>query len=283
MEREHKNISEDDVIRKTKHPKTIRTLKHDFETLGVKPGSLIVMHSSLSKIGWIVGGAMSLIKAIMEVLTSEGTLVMPTFTGDNTEPSRWENPPVPKSWWSLIRNQMPAFQPEITPTRGVGIVIETFRKWPGVLRSNHPTSSIAAWGKHAKFLTENHSLASDLGEGSPFSRIYDLDGQILLVGVTHVNNSSLHLAEYRTDFPGKKYFTNGSAMIVDNQRQWVEWEALDLNSDDFDQLGKDFESKIKYKPGKVGLAEARLISLQDIVDFGVEWLKKNRKIFSIEQ
>ncbi len=208
MEIEMKKISEGDVVKITKYPNTITSLKRDFKTLGVEHGSIIILHISLSKIGWTVGGPVSVIKALMQVLTSEGTLIMPTFTSDNSDPSRWENPPVPKSWWNTIRQEMPAFKPKITPTRVMGVTAETFRNWSNVLRSNHPITSFAAWGKYAKFITENHKLTADLGEDSPISRLYDLDGQILLVGVTHENNSSLHLAEYRSDFPGKKFISN---------------------------------------------------------------------------
>ena len=278
MENDRKKETEGSVVSFTTKPNTITSLKRDFEALGVKPGAIIIMHSSLSKIGWTVGGPVSVIRALMQTLTPEGTLVMPTFTSGNSEPSKWENPPVPKSWWDTIRKEMPAFEPKITPTRGMGTIVDTFRNWPNVLRSNHPMSSFAAWGKNAKFITENHELIGDLGEGSPISRLYELDGQILLIGVSHENNSSIHLAEYRSNFPGKRYTKTGCAILINNQRKWVEWEELDLNSDDFEQLGKDFESKINYKPGKIGIAETRLISLRAIVDFGVEWLKKNRKV-----
>jgi aminoglycoside 3-N-acetyltransferase len=273
-----KKETEKSVVNSTKEPNTIISLKHDFKALGVKPGANIILHASLSKIGWIVGGSVALIKALMKTLTEEGTLIIPVFTSGNSEPSYWENPPVPKSWWEKIRKEMPAFEPEITPSRGIGKVAETFRSWPGVLRSNHPISSFAAWGKNAKFITENHELEVDLGEGSPISRLYDLNGQILLIGVSHINNSSLHLAEYRSDFPGKRRRMTGSAIKIDNRNQWVEWEELNLNSDDFDRLGNDFELMTNYKPGKIGLAESRLISVRKIVDFGVEWLKKNRKV-----
>jgi aminoglycoside 3-N-acetyltransferase len=269
--------SERDVVNNTKNPNTIRTLKRDFKALGIKRGSVIIMHSSLSKIGWTTGGPVAVIKALMQILTSEGTLVMPTFSGDNTDPSEWENPPVPKSWWNIIREESPAFHPEITPTRGMGIIVDTFRRWPNVIRSNHPVSSFAAWGKHASFITKNHDLSVDLGENSPISRIYELNGQILLVGVTHANNSSLHLAEYRSKFPGKQYRMTGCAMIIESKREWVEWEELDLNSDDFEQLGNDFESSINYIPGRVGLAEARLVSHQAIINYAIDWFKENRK------
>jgi len=278
MENDRKKETEGNVVNYTTKPNTITSLKSDFSALGVKPGAVIIMHSSLSKIGWIVGGPVSVIRALMQTLTPEGTLVMPTFSGSNSEPSKWENPPVPKSWWDTIRKEMPAFEPKITPTRGMGKIAETFRNWPDVLRSNHPISSFAAWGKNAKFITENHELIGDLGEGSPISRLYELDGQILLIGVNHENNSSIHLAEYRSDFPGKRYNKSGCAMLINNKRKWVEWEELEVNSDDFAQLGMDFESKINYKPGKIGLAESRLISLRAIVDFGIEWLKENRKV-----
>jgi len=278
METDKKKETEGTVVNRTLKPNTITSLKRDFKALGVKPGAVIIMHSSLSKIGWTVGDSVPVIRALMEVLTPKGTLVMPTFTSGNSEPSKWEHPPVPEPWWDTIRKEMPAFEKNLTPTRGMGSIVETFRTWPNVLRSNHPMSSFAAWGKNAKFITDNHELRGDLGEESPLSRLYELDGQILLIGVTHENDTSIHLAEYRSDFPGKKFIKTGCAMLVNNQRKWVEWEELDVNSDDFEKLGNDFESQINYKPGKIGMAESRLVSVRAIVDFGIEWLKENRKV-----
>ena len=268
--------SEGEVVKETESPNTVTTLKRDFKTLGITAGSVILMHSSLSEIGWTVGGPVSVIQAIMEILTSNGTLIMPTFSSDNTDPTEWENPPVPERWWDLIKKEMPAYQPKITPTRGLGVVVETFRKWPKVIRSAHPSLSFAAWGKNAKFIIKDHKITSGLGEHSPLARIYELDGKILLIGINHYNNTSLHLAEYRSEFLGKNYIINGTSMITKKKRQWVEYEDLDHNSDDFERLGIDFESKINYIPGKVGIAEARLISQREIVDFATGWFKKNR-------
>lgn len=268
--------SENKSIQATQMPNTISTLRRDFEALGLRPGSTIIMHSAMSKIGWTAGGPVAVIEALLSVLTPEGTLVMPAHTSSNSEPSQWRYPPVPESWWQIIRDETPAFDPKITPTRMMGAIAETFRTWPGVLRSSHPQGSFAAWGKHAAYVTATQPLDADLGEDSPIGKIYELDGQVLLLGVTHANNTSLHLAEHRSDFPGKKLVPQGAAMLVDGKRVWATWQALDYDSDDFEKLGEDYEASVGYQPGKVGQAVTRLISQRAVVDFAVKWLPEHR-------
>jgi aminoglycoside 3-N-acetyltransferase len=270
-----KVLDEEKVVKKTESPNTIETLKEDLLALGINEGSILIMHSAMSKLGWIVGGPITVIKALLEILTPEGTLVMPAFSSDNTEPSDWQNPPVPEEWWPFIRKNMPPFDPQITPTRNIGIIPEVYRNFPGVIRSSHPALSFTAWGKYREKIINDHKLTSSFGEDSPLARIYDLNGKVLLLGVTHSNNTSLHLAEYRT----KSHFemkNDGSAMYVDGQREWVEWRDIDHNSDDFEKIGLSCETEISYSYGKVGLAQARLFSQRDLVDYAVNWMDKNR-------
>lgn len=106
--------------------------------MGLEEGMVVIVHSSLSAFGWICGGPVTVVQAFMDSVGEEGTIVMPTQTADNSDPSGWQNPPVPQEWWPIIREEMPAFDPEVTPTRGMGKVVEAFRTYPGVKRSVHP-------------------------------------------------------------------------------------------------------------------------------------------------
>ena len=269
-------MSEAEVINRTRTPLTFASLVEQFTALGLSAGQTILVHCSMSRMGWIAGGAETVVSALLSVLTPEGTLMMPTHSGSNSDPARWMAPPVPDSWWPVIREHTPAFNPVTTPTRGMGAVAELFRTWPGVMRSNHPTASFAATGLYAHKLVSDHRLDACLGNGSPLSKLYDLDGSVLLLGVGHSNNTSLHLAEYRADWPGKAFVKQASAMLVEGERQWVEYEDLDLDDSDFGEIGTAYELAHPPPPAKVGEARARLFKQRLLVDFAVGWIERNR-------
>ena len=272
-------MGEGKVVQKTEVLATIDSLQADFRALGIRSGMVLLVHSSLSAMGWVCGGAVAVIVALQEVLGKTGTLVMPTHSTDLTEPSQWENPPVPESWWTVIRATMPAYQPDLTPTRSMGIIAETFRKQKGVLRSAHPHHSFCAYGHQASHITDNHSLGFGLGEGSPLARIYDLGGFVLLLGVGHNSNTSMHLAEYRATFPTKRIVQEGAPISAAGSRRWTTFENIDLDSSDFEQIGEDFpQSDVGREAhrGKVGLAKCQLMPQRAVVDFAVDWLEENR-------
>lgn len=265
-----------DLIKKTgSRPITVSSLKKDFSRLGLKAGMTVIVHSSMSSLGWVCGGPVAVIQAIEEVLTEEGTLVMPAHSSDNSEPSRWVNPPVPESWFEPIRGETPAFDMDFTPTAWMGKIAETFRKQPGVLRSDHPLYSFCAWGKHKEKITANVPLDFAMGKGSPLERIYELDGKVLLIGVGHENNTSLHLAEHLVDYPGKKFKTEGSAVRQKGERVWIEFEDIEYNDNCFEELGKAFTETGKEIRGRVGLAECRFMNQREAVDFAGSWLMKH--------
>lgn len=270
-------MSEESIIKATPHPATVETLAADMHTLGLAAGQTVIVHSALSKLGWVCGGAVAVIQALQTVLTSAGTLVMPTHSADLSDPAGWVNPPVPEVWIEPIRATMPAYDPDLTPTRGMGTIPETFRRAPGVVRSMHPLLSFAAWGQHAALITADHVLDSSMGDGSPLARIYDVDGQVLLLGVGHGNNTSLHLAETRAEWPGKRNKEHSAPLLVDGQRQWVQYDDLDYSEDDFADLGAAFNATGSVTTGAIAQATAILMPQRALVDFAVTWMQNRRK------
>ena len=198
-----------------------------------------------------------------------------------SEPANWANPPVPRAWWDTIRATMPAFDPATTPTRAIGVIPEQFRTWPGVVRSNHPAASFAARGTDAGRIVAEQRLEDPMGEGSPLSAIYDLDGHVLLLGVGrkvgHRSNTMLHLAERRAlgDRQGK--IPAGAPILVDGVRRWVRYLEPDIDEEDFDQLGAAFERHdTTIRTGSVGNARCTLLRARSLVDFAVPWFTRNR-------
>ena len=272
-------MREGQVVRNTKTPATVESLQTDFKALGIKTGMVLLVHSSLSALGWVCGGPVAVIIALQEVLGETGTLVMPTHSTDLSDPSQWENPPVPESWWQTIRETMPAYDADLTPTRSMGKIAETFRKQEDTFRSTHPQSSFCARGPHASYIISDHALAFGLGENSPLARIYDLQGFVLLLGVEHSNNTSLHLAEYRATFQTKYIVQEGAPISRSSSRVWTPFEDISVDASDFDRIGEDFlgtDAGKVVRRGKVGIANCQLMPQRNIVDFAVDWLEKNR-------
>ena len=182
--------------RKLVTPEDIKTALRE---VGVQKGQTIMVHTSLSSLGYVCGGAQSIIEALTESVSEEGTIMMPTQSWKNLDPAAgvyWQEP---EEWWPVIRKYIPAYDKRITPTNTMGAVSEMFRQWPGTLRSAHPARSVAAWGRNAQYLTENHNLSDIFGDSSPIGRMYGLDGYVLLIVVGYDNNTSIHLDDVRAE------------------------------------------------------------------------------------
>ncbi|UWG47738.1 Aminoglycoside N3'-acetyltransferase [Halanaeroarchaeum sp. HSR-CO] len=268
-------MGERDTIARVAEPVTVDSMVSDFRSLGIETGDTLIVHSSLSALGWVSGGAQAVVDALQCTLSESGTLVMPTHTSQYTDPARWSNPPVPESWYETIRDSMPAFRPGMTPTRDVGAIPECFRTYPAVQRSTHPEVSFAAWGAEAEGIVSGHAIDFGLGERSPLAGIYDNAGKILLLGTNHNTNTSLHLAEYRADISVPRV-SNAAPIRRDGERVVVEYVDIELSTDDFLDIGAAFEREHDAESGQVGAANATVIDQRSLVDFAVEWMESNR-------
>ena len=163
-------------------PNTEESLALELSNLGLCSGMTLMVHSALGKVGWTVGGPVTVIRALLDLLGPNGTLVMPAESPYVSDPRHWDDDRVKAEWHDTIREHLPTFDPLTTPTT-MGAVPEAFRTYPGTKRSNHPLVSVCANGSRAEKITCEHSLAFCEGRGTPFEKLYDLDAQTLLLGV----------------------------------------------------------------------------------------------------
>ena len=109
---------------------------------------------------------------------------------------------------------------------------------------------------------------------SPLARLYECDARVLLLGVGHDSNTSLHLGEYRAGVRHRVH--QAGPVLVADQRRWISWDDIDLDAADFPTLGADLERTGAVRLGQVGSGRARLMSQRVAVDFATEWLRRPR-------
>lgn len=188
---------------------TLFNLVKGFREAGIEMGDHIMVHSSLSSLGWVEGGAEMVIDALVQSVGDAGTVIFPTLTGCPDDSSA--NPPRFDSRETIC---------------WTGTIPETARRRPNAIRSSHPTHSVAAIGKLAKWLTEGHELVrTPCGYGSPYDKLADVGGKIVLIGVTQCVNTSFHHAEELAEVP---YVLLPEPMDI---------TIIDLQGNDFEMRG----------------------------------------------
>ena len=249
-----------------------------FSQLGIKSGTSLIVHCSLKSLGsYLVGGSQTIIEALIECVGNKGNIMMPTQSWRNLDPSTGVHGDVPKELYQKIIDNIPAYNKHITPTNTMGSVAQMFIHYPGVSRSDHPARSFAAFGQKAIELTQNHTLEDIFGDNSPLSRLYNLDGYVLLIGVGYDKNTSLHLADARANYPQKHDVIEHSAVVENGQRVWKAYKTLYVDGEDFEQIGEAFEKAYQVSKVKLAKATLRLIRQRVLVNFAVKWIEENRK------
>jgi aminoglycoside N3'-acetyltransferase len=158
-------IDPDDMITKER-------LVRDLHLMGLSAGMDVMVHSALSRIGYVRGGADTVVDALLEAIGPEGTLLMPSF---NHRAAR-------------------VFNPMTTPTTN-GAIPDAMWRRPEAARSLHPTHAVAAIGPKAAWYVDGHLEAGIWAPDSPIGRLVHGGGYLLSLGVTHDATTAYHVAE----------------------------------------------------------------------------------------
>ena len=235
----------------------------NLKEMGIKPTDVLMVHSSMKSIGEVEGGADTVVDVFMEYL-SDGLFMTPTHT------------------WAQMNEEYSVFDPLNEPAC-VGIIPNIFRKRPGVLRSLHPTHSIAAYGKHAQeYIAGEEDATTPCPKGGCWDRLKDVKAKILLVGVTHARNTYIHSVDEVFDVQERLTLkpTLFHVVMPDGTKKEVymyrHYNPVSAHiSENFDKLSDAFIELGAAKNVKFGDAECILCEADKIFDI-------YRKIIEIE-
>jgi aminoglycoside 3-N-acetyltransferase len=244
---------------------TKSSLIGDLRKLGVREGDLLMVHAGLRSLGPVVGGAAIVVQALLDAVGSDGTLVAYV----DFEPFYEDGDP-----------EIPEFD-RLTARAAVdhGVLHEVIRTWPGAIRSDHPDAGVVAIGAGAGWITEGHSLQYGYGAGSPFAKIVEGEGRVLMLGAPLDAITILHYAESLAEIPDKR--------IKRYQRKmrglgWVDIEEYDteepvheaLPPGYFERIAEDYRAQGEGRCGLVGQAPSYLFEAAGLVRFGVRWIER---------
>jgi len=238
----------------TAAPIRIQILVEQLSALGVQPGTILVVHTAFSRVGPVEGGPLGLVQALSHALGASGTLVMPSMTDDDDH----------------------VFDPKATPCRGMGIVADTFWRQEGVERSDSP-HAFAARGPQAARILRPHPPDVPHGADSPVGRVYELGGSVLLLGVGHDANTTVHLAESMANVPYRvPRYTMVSRGGVPTRLDYAE---ADHCCERFALLDDWLDAEGRQRRGRVGRAQARLVRASDVVAAALARLATDPLVF----
>jgi aminoglycoside 3-N-acetyltransferase len=237
-----------------------------------------MVHARMSALGWVIGGSETVVRALLDALGPDGTLMAYASWADHVY--RLED------WPQEHREAYFAEPPRWDPATGevdpdYGRIPERIRTWPGALRSAHPEASVVAIGPRAAWLTATH--VDGYGAGSPFARLVEAGGQVLMLGAPLETVTLLHHAEAIARVPGKRTVTYEIALAdgtmrsytdIDTSRGAYPYERLGLETDEFEVIARAALAAGIGTRGQVGAADCHLFPAPELVGFAVAWLEE---------
>ncbi|MGX9520711.1 AAC(3) family N-acetyltransferase [Vibrio mediterranei] len=244
---------------------TKQRLISDFQDIGINPNGTLLVHSSMKAIGDVEGGADTVLDALSEFM-SEGLLLLPTHSWDKHN----------------LANGI--YDPKTEPSC-VGILGEMFRQREGVLRSLHPTHSMAALGKNAEqFIAGEETLTSPCPRHGAWGKLYDVDAQILFLGCPLTRNTYIHGVEEWSAIPNR-IDSESEAITIIKGDEAIETILRRHKSpfgsihENYDKLERPFVRQGIGHWGTIGEARSFLASAKGMADIVQAFLKRNQDVF----
>jgi aminoglycoside 3-N-acetyltransferase len=257
-------------------------LVSDLRLLGLQAGGVVMVHTRMSAIGWVVGGSETVVRALLDVLGPEGTLT--AYASWEEHAYRLEERPPEQR--DAYLEEPPVFDLETSEAvREHGRIPERVRTWPGAKRSAHPEASVVAVGARARWITDPHPEDDAYGGDSPFARLVEAGGQVLLLGAPLETITLLHHAEAIADVPRKRLVTYRVAVAeadravertftdIDTSAGAFPYDTLGLDDDPFAVIARDALAAGLGVRGLVGTAESHLFPARDLTSFAASWIE----------
>jgi aminoglycoside 3-N-acetyltransferase len=242
-----------------------------------------MVHTRMSALGWVVGGSEAVVRALLDALGPDGTLMAYAQWEDHVF-SEDDWPPEHRAAYRAARPVFDVATGEVR--RELGRIPERLRTWPGAERSAHPDASIVAVGPRARGLTEAHPHDDAYGTGSPLGRLVGAGGQVLALGAPLETLTLLHHAEAIARVPGKRRITFTTPVIEDGdvvERTYTDintsvgafpYEDLGLEADGFEVIGRAALDAGIGVSGAVGRAACQLFPAAELIEFAVAWMEE---------
>ena len=272
-----------DAVMRSTRPVTQSELVAGLRVLGVRPGCVLMVHVRMSAVGWVVGAAETVVRALLEALGPAGTLMAYVGWNDNTcRMDEW-----PSQWQHAYRSERPPFDPSCSEADPqMGRVAERIRTWPGARASASHYRRMAAVGRQADWVTRDQPWDHAFGPGSPLAKLVQADGQILMLGAPLDCLTILHHAESLVDGPDKCLASHvvpvrdGAAVVwrevrdhdTSSARGAFPYQRVVGDREPFQVIGEQALAAGCAVTGQVGQARCHLFAAPLLVNFAVEWL-----------
>jgi aminoglycoside 3-N-acetyltransferase len=240
----------------------ILSLTTAIRSLGIVSGDILLVHSSLRSIGWVEGGADVVVQALLDSVAPDGTVVFPALTGAS------EDSPTNLPHCDFRER-----------TTWCGQIPLAALRHPGHIRSIHPTHSVAAIGPQASLICEGHlESTTPCGNGSPYTKLADLGGKILLLGVGHDSNTTIHTAEELVGAPYVSYPGTHDSVMIDNVGKSIS-VTTPIHRWDRPRCFGEWDGALRragvVNRGSVGDAECRIMHSDPLIAWLSQLLRRN--------